>query len=118
MDDSQVVAEQLIPMQMIVCASPAYANARGLPRTVEEMDNHRCTNFRTASGRIVDWEFKVGGVSRKVTEKAHDTFNDADLIPQGVLDDDGIAQLAAYQVSGLLREGRLHGWAPRPARAR
>lgn len=108
MDDSQVVAKQLIPMQMIVCASPAYASAHGLPRTVEEIDDHRCINFRTASGRIVDWEFKVGGVSRKVTQKAHHTFNDADLMLQAVLDGHGIAQLAAYQVSGLLHEGRLH----------
>jgi LysR family transcriptional regulator for bpeEF and oprC len=107
MDDSQVVAKQLIPMQMIVCASPAYASVQGLPRTVEEIGEHRCINFRTASGRVVDWEFKVGGVSRKVVHKALHTFNDADLVLQAVLDGHGIAQLAAYQVSELLREGRL-----------
>jgi LysR substrate binding domain len=107
-DDSQVVAKPLIPMQMIVCASPACASAHGLPRTVEEIDEHRCINFRTASGRIVDWEFKVGGVSRKVSHNTLHTFNDADLVLQSVLDGHGIAQLAAYPVSGLLREGRLH----------
>jgi DNA-binding transcriptional LysR family regulator len=107
MDDSQIVAKQLIPMQMIVCASPAYASAHGLPRTVEELDEHRCINFWTVSGRIVEWEFKVSGVSRKVVPKALHTFNDADLVLQAVLDGHGVAQLAAYQVSGLLRGGRL-----------
>jgi len=107
MDDSQVVAKQIIPMQMIVCASPAYASAHGLPRTVEELDDHRCINFRTASGRVADWEFKVSGVSCKAVPKALHTFNDSDLVLQAVLDGHGVAQLAAYQVSGLLRENRL-----------
>ena len=80
---------------------------RTVCRTVEEIDEHRCINFRTASGRIVDWEFKVAGVSRKVARNARHTFNDADLMLQAVLDGHGIAQLATYQVSGLLREGRL-----------
>ena len=107
MDDSQGVAKQIIPRQMIVCASPAYASAHGLPRTVEELDDHRCINFRTASGRVADWEFKVSGVSCKAVPKALHTFNDSDLVLQAVLDGHGVAQLAAYQVSGLLRENRL-----------
>jgi LysR family transcriptional regulator for bpeEF and oprC len=107
MDDSQIVAKQLIPMQMVVCASPAYANKHGLPRTIEELGSHRCINFRTASGRVAEWEFKVSGVSRKALPKARHIFNDADLVLQAVLDGHGIAQLAAYQVSTLLRENRL-----------
>lgn len=107
-DDSQVVAKQLIPMQMLVCASPAYAKANGLPRTVDDLVEHRCINFRTAAGRIAEWEFKVSGVTRKVVPKALHTFNDQDLILQAVLDGQGIAQLPAYQVSTLLRENRLH----------
>jgi DNA-binding transcriptional LysR family regulator len=58
--------------------------------------------------RFVDWEFKVGGVSRKVARKALHTFSDTDLVLQAVLDGHGTAQLVAYQVSGLLHEGRLH----------
>ncbi|SAK97454.1 LysR family transcriptional regulator [Caballeronia hypogeia] len=108
MDDSQVVAKQLIPMQMMVCASPQYASEHGLPATVEELDAHRCINFRLASGRIAEWEFKVGGVNRKVVPKAMHVFNDAELTLQAVLAGHGIAQVAAYQVSELLREGRLH----------
>jgi DNA-binding transcriptional LysR family regulator len=108
MDDSQVVAKQLIPMQMVVCASPGYASAHGLPCSVEDLDSHRCINFRLASGRIAEWEFKVGGVGRKVVPKALHIFNDAELMLQAVLAGHGVAQLAAYQVSTLLREGRLH----------
>jgi DNA-binding transcriptional LysR family regulator len=107
LDDSQVVAKQLIPMQMLVCAAPAYAQAHGLPADIDELSRHRCINRRLASGRLEDWEFKVGGLARKELPKAHTTFNDADLVLQAVLNGEGIAQLAGYQICELLRTGQL-----------
>ncbi|WP_256094920.1 substrate binding domain-containing protein [Paraburkholderia nodosa] len=107
MDDARIVARQLIPMQLHVCASAAYARELGLPRTVDELSGHRCINVRTASGRVAEWEFKTGGVSQKTVPRALLTFNDPDLVLQSVLDGEGIAQLPAYQASVLLRERRL-----------
>ncbi|AXE95707.1 LysR substrate-binding domain-containing protein [Paraburkholderia sp. 22099] len=107
MEDSGIVARQLIPMQMLVCASPAYARVHGLPRHIDELDKHRCINFRAASGRIREWAFKVDGLSQRRQLAAQHTFNDPDLIVQAVLDGLGIAQLPAYQVCDLLRDGQL-----------
>ncbi|HEY4295405.1 MAG TPA: LysR substrate-binding domain-containing protein [Paraburkholderia sp.] len=107
MEDSQVVAKQLIPMQMFVCASPEYAREHGLPRSVAELAAHRCINLRLASGRISEWEFKVGGHPQRLTPNALHTFNDPDLVLQAVREGQGIAQLAAYQVCGALRDGHL-----------
>jgi DNA-binding transcriptional LysR family regulator len=106
-DDGGIVARQLISMQRIVCASPAYARSQGLPRDVDELAHHRCINFRTASGRIKEWEFKVDGRQERRQPVAQHTYNDPDLVVQAVLDGLGIAQLSAYQVSDLLEEGRL-----------
>lgn len=107
LEDSQIIARQMIPMQMLVCASPAYALANGLPGTIEEIAEHRCINFRLASGRMYEWEFKAGGITQKLLPGALYTFNDADLVLQAVLDGQGIAQMAAYQVCDLLRSGDL-----------
>jgi DNA-binding transcriptional LysR family regulator len=107
MEDSEIVARQLIPMQMMVCASPEYARAHGLPRQVDDLAGHRCINFRTASGRVKEWEFKVDGLPLRRQPDAPHTFNDPDLILQAVLDGQGIAQLPGYQVCELLGEGRL-----------
>lgn len=107
MEDSQVVAKQLIPMQMIVCASPAYAREHGLPRSVADLAAHRCINLRAASGRITEWEFKVNGLPHRMTPNAQHTFNDPDLVLQAVRNGQGIAQLAAYQVCDALRDGLL-----------
>ncbi|SHM27353.1 LysR family transcriptional regulator [Rhizobacter sp. OV335] len=107
MDDSQVIAKQLIPMQMLVVASPGYAREHGLPRHVDELAAHRCINLRLASGRVRDWEFKVDGQPRKLVPAALQSFNDEDLALQAVLDGQGLAQVAAYQACELLRSGEL-----------
>lgn len=107
MEDSQVIAKQLIPMPMLVCASPAYQRAHGLPRHVEDLAAHSCINFRTVSGRIFEWEFKVGGRVQKFLPSSSCTFNDEELVLQAVLDGQGVAQLAGYQISEHLRTGRL-----------
>ncbi|TDY50782.1 LysR substrate binding domain-containing protein [Paraburkholderia rhizosphaerae] len=104
---SSIVARRLMPMQRIVCASPAYARAHGLPQHVAELARHRCINFRIASDSIQAWEFKVDGLVQRHQRFARHTFNDAGLIVQAVLDGLGIAQLPAYQVCGLLAERRL-----------
>jgi LysR family transcriptional regulator for bpeEF and oprC len=107
LDDSRLIAKQLIPMPMLVCASPAYRCAHGLPRQVEDLAGHSCINFRTASGRIFEWEFKVGGRIQKFLPASTCTFNDNELVLQAVLDGQGIAQMAGYQVCQHLRAGRL-----------
>lgn len=94
--DSSVIARQLVPMQLILCASRSYARRHGLPQTLDELENHDCINRRLSNGRIAEWEFKVDGHSRKFLPTAHLTFNDPELVLNAVLDGDGIAQIPAY----------------------
>ncbi len=107
MEDCDIVARQLIPMQMVVCASPAYAAANSLPRHIDDLARHRCINFRTASGRAREWEFKIDGYAHRCLPSAQHTFNDLDLILQAVLHDQGIAQLPAYLVCDLFNDRKL-----------
>jgi DNA-binding transcriptional LysR family regulator len=115
MEDSQIIARPLIPMQMIVCASPAYASRHGLPAGVGDLAGHACLNFRLASGRVHEWEFKVDGRLQKLLPKAMLTFNDSDLLLEAALDGRGLAQLAGYQVCEHLRSGRLVACLPQYA---
>ncbi|MFC5436448.1 LysR family transcriptional regulator [Rhodanobacter umsongensis] len=107
MEESQVVARQVIPMQLLVCASPEYARAHGLPSRVEDIAGHQCIRQRLASGRISEWEFKVDGHACRLTPESACTFNDPDLVLQAILDGQGIAQLPGFLVAAHLREGRL-----------
>ena len=107
MEDAQIIAKQIIPMQMLVCASREYREAHGLPDTVEDLAHHRCINFRCASGRIAEWEFKVGGQPRKFQPQARLTYNDPGPVLQAVLDGQGVAQMSGYLICDSLRAGKL-----------
>jgi DNA-binding transcriptional LysR family regulator len=106
-DDSQIIARRIIPMHMILCASPKYALENGLPMNVDELSQHRAINFRFSSGRIYEWEFKVDGQLIRYAPTAHLTFNDADLVLNAVLDGQAIAQMAGDQVFDHIATGKL-----------
>lgn len=107
LEDSQVVAKRLIPMQMLVCASPGYARVHGLPTSVDELSLHDCINQRLPTGRLQTWDFRIDGQPHSLTPSGDIVVNDPSLALQAVLDGQGIAQLAAYQVCDALHAGTL-----------
>jgi len=115
LEDSQLIARQIVPMQMHVCAAPDYVKARGMPATPDDLVHHDCINLRQASGRTRDWEFKVQGASRKLMPASRLTFNDAELVLQAVLRGQGIAQMPGYQICALLRSQALLSCMPQYA---
>lgn len=107
LEDSQVIAKQLVPMQLLVCASPAYARLHGLPASVEELALHACINQRLANGRLQSWDFRVDGRAHSERPGAELVFNDPDIALQAAVDGLGLAQLPAYQACDAIRDGRL-----------
>lgn len=106
-EDSSIIAKQLIPMQMVLCASPVYTQRRGVPTTLDDLRQHDCINLRFSSGRVYEWEFKVDGHMQKYMPTARLTLNDADLVLEAVLDGRGIAQMPAYQVCDYIARNEL-----------
>lgn len=107
LEDSQVIAKQLVPMQLLVCASPAYMQAHGVADTVEALTTHACIGRRLPGGRLQRWDFRVDGVDVNLQPPTAMVFNDADLVLQAVIDGLGMAQLPSYQVSQALRSGTV-----------
>jgi DNA-binding transcriptional LysR family regulator len=107
MEDADIIARPIIPMQMLVCCSREYEAAHGLPDTVDDLIHHECINFRIDAGRILEWEFKVDGQVCKFLPQSRLTCNDPELVLQAVLDGQGIAQMASYLVCDSLRSGAL-----------
>ncbi|MCR8713110.1 LysR family transcriptional regulator [Stenotrophomonas indicatrix] len=107
LEDSQVIAKQLVPMQLVVCASPAYMHANGLPHSLDALSEHACVGQRQQAGRVQPWEFRVDGSDVRVQPNVALMFNDADLALQAVIDGLGVAQLPSYQVRDALRAGTV-----------
>lgn len=105
--DSSIIAKQLVPMQLLLCASRAYLEKRGLPRTIEELRQHESINLRLSNHRLSEWEFKVDGHTQKFMPTARLTFNDAELVLKAVIEGCGIAQIPAYQIQAHLSTNEL-----------
>jgi len=107
LEDSQVIAKQLVPMQMLVCASPDYARRHGLPASVDELQAHACINRRLPNGRLRSWDFEIDGRAHCVTPKGDIVLNDDDLMLHAMLNGQGLAQMPGFEVCDALREGTL-----------
>lgn len=103
-----VIGRQLFPIQMIVCAAPAYLQAHGTPRGLDDLAAHRCSVFRhPATGRVAPWYLTVDGkVEHRQMSPAFAT-NDSELELQAVLSGQVIGQLANFSAAAHIRAGRL-----------
>lgn len=102
------IARPLVPIQLIVCASPEYIERHGAPRTIDELDQHRCTGYRRANtGKLAQWQFQTGDeiVYRNVPPAI--CVNDTEMETQAVLSGLGIGQLGSFNAMPHIRSGRL-----------
>jgi DNA-binding transcriptional LysR family regulator len=51
--DSSLIARRLAPIQNVICASPSYLEQSGMPRTPDELVDHRCLVYSLLS----DYEY-------------------------------------------------------------
>lgn len=106
--DAGVIARRLLPMQLIVCATPGYVARHGAPASIDELARHRCSGFRQANtGKVVPWEFRVGDDIVARTVPAAFTTNDVDLEARAVLSGEFVGQLLGATAAPLVRAGRL-----------
>lgn len=107
--DADVIARALFPIQMLVCATPAYLERHGVPSTWSDLARHRCSAFRhPATGKITPWYLQTeeGTVAQRYVSPAFST-NDTDLELQAVLSGDVMGQLANMAATPYLRSGQL-----------
>jgi DNA-binding transcriptional LysR family regulator len=103
-----LIARRLFPLQLIVCASPVYLRRQGVPRTLQDLAQHRCSAFRRSSdGRITPWRVRVGeSVEEQHVTPAFST-NDEDFELRTALAGAIVAQLAGPTAAPHIRAGRL-----------
>jgi DNA-binding transcriptional LysR family regulator len=103
-----LVARRLFPVQLIVCASPAYVERHGAPRSIDDLASHRCSMFRhPGTGRVLPWYLKVGDeiISRDLPPAL--STNDTELEVDAVMSGHVIGLLSSLSVAGHVRAGRL-----------
>lgn len=106
--DEGVIGRRLFPVQLIVCASPAYLQRHGVPSSLEDLVHHRCSVFRhPATGKVTPWYLNVNGkLEHRHLPPALST-NDTELEIHAVLAGQVIGQLANFAAAAHIRAGRL-----------
>jgi DNA-binding transcriptional LysR family regulator len=103
-----LISRSLFPIQLIVCASPAYLEQHGVPSKIEDLARHRCSVFRhPATGKVAPWYLTVNGEVERVHMTPALSTNDTELEMQAVLAGQVVGQVANFSAASHIRSGRL-----------
>lgn len=105
---SQVVSRRLFPIQLILCAAPAYLATHGMPHALADLEGHRCIGYRQpGTGRPAPWEFVVKGETVYRSMDFVVSCSDPEAETLATLAGLGIGQLDSINATPFIRSGDL-----------
>ncbi|MFM0235165.1 LysR family transcriptional regulator [Paraburkholderia sediminicola] len=104
-------------LRMAVVASPEYWSRHSAPSTPDDLQHHRCINYRMeTAGSLYSWEFENGGRKLNVALSGPLTFNEPDLMLQAAIEGLGVAYVLEHEAALHIGTGRLvrvlEDWCP------
>ncbi|PXW98580.1 LysR family transcriptional regulator [Sphaerotilus hippei] len=105
-DSSHLVARRLSHQRRVICASPRYLQAHGVPQTLADVSAHRCI-VGTPSGPPVVWSVRDGGTPRSCTPPATHQLSDGEAMVDAAVGGLGLLQLPIFMVREPLAAGAL-----------
>ncbi len=106
--DSRLVARRLGAYRVVNCASPAYLERHGVPRSLEDLAHHQLIHYvSTLGARSPGFEYPHGTEYRSQPMSGVLTVNSADAYEHACLAGLGIIQAPAPGVLEYLRTGAL-----------
>jgi LysR family transcriptional regulator, transcriptional activator for dmlA len=117
--DARVVARLLAPNRRLLCASPAYLQRTGTPRTPNELAGHSIIAIRQGDEAYGLWRLRSGKRVETVRVRGGLSTNDGEIAVNWALAGHGIVLRAEWDVARYLRSGRLRqvleNWQSPPA---
>ena len=114
--DSSLVARKLCDVRMIVCASPAFVERRGVPEGPEAMKGWPCLAY-VGSERFDIWRWRgPGGATGSVQMTVAMRSNNGDVLSEAAAAGLGVTLQPSFIVHEALASGRLrclltdHSW--------
>lgn len=101
--DNRLIARRLAPSPRLLCASPAYIEARGRPTFLADLTTHDCLPLTG----ITHWVFEDGKTEQRIRIGGRYSSNLVEGILDACLAGLGIARVAEWNVRDDLRAGRL-----------
>lgn len=101
-----LIARKLAGHRRHICASPAYLERHGAPRTPEQLGEHNCLLFSYGAARH-SWRLRGDGLAQEVEVRGSLHVNNAEMLRQAALGGLGLALLPGWLVQQDLEAGAL-----------
>lgn len=109
--DTRVIARRLASNRRLLCASPSYLAAHGIPLTHHDLSRHNCIGIRQGDEAYGVWRLThERDAARKVEAVRINgtlTTNDGEIAVKWALDGHGILMRAEWDIKEYLADGRL-----------
>jgi DNA-binding transcriptional LysR family regulator len=105
--DSSMRAIRVGHVRQVLCASPNYLAASGIPKSPTDLSRHSLIVAATGSWSAIEWKFSDSGktMTQKIKPRLRVTSNDAAIA--AAVDGLGITRVLSYQVAPFLASGQL-----------
>ncbi len=104
--DSSLMATRVGAVRRVVCASPEYFAARGMPATPDDLTGHDCIASDVLGAPDI-WRFGVGAAETAVSIRARLFVSTAEAAIDAAVAGIGITRLLSYQTARAVADGRL-----------
>ena len=104
--DSSLMASRLGAVRQVVCASPAYLAAHGVPETPDDLRRHACVTFDGLSSSTA-WRFGTGKDEVVTAVRSRLIVNTAEAAIDAAIAGVGLTRVLSYQAADALRAGAL-----------
>ncbi|PBI90479.1 HTH-type transcriptional regulator DmlR [Variovorax boronicumulans] len=106
LEDSSLVARELMTMTHVLCGAPGYFAAHGRPAAPEDLKAHECVQF-TLSGHANKWTFRRAGRSVAVPIDGRYKVSSSIAVRDALLAGFGLSLVPRIYVEQELAAGRL-----------
>lgn len=106
MKDSRLIARHLTMTRRLICAAPAYLDARPALTEAEDLARHECISFTRLVTHPI-WHLQRDGRSRAIKVGGRLEMDDAQAVVQAAIAGHGLIMAADWLVQRELADGRL-----------
>jgi DNA-binding transcriptional LysR family regulator len=101
--DSSMIATRLGLIRRVLCASPAYVKARGVPKEPADLASHDCVTYDSAG----PWEFRRDGATHTLLVPSRLTVNLGEAAVAAAVAGAGITRVLSYLIEDALKSRSL-----------
>src|SRR5215475_10415056 len=101
--DSSMIVTRLGLIHRVLCASPAYLKARGVPKEPADLASHDCVTYDLAN----TWEFRRDGATQAIHVPSRLTVNLGEAAVAAAVAGAGISRVLSYLIEDLLKSRSL-----------